>query len=105
MSTKTRRQQLEEMLTLEPNDAFLRYGLAMELKSAGDDEGAVRAFEELFRVDPNYVPGYMQAGQALTRLGRVDAARAMFERGCVVAQKNNDLHALEEMRGFMANLE
>ena len=32
------------MLVDFPNDAFLRYGLAMEYVSAGDDGGAVRCF-------------------------------------------------------------
>jgi hypothetical protein len=30
MATKSRREQLEEMLADDPDDAFVRYGLAME---------------------------------------------------------------------------
>src|SRR6202023_699921 len=67
MSEKSRKQQIEEMLVAEPTDPFLRYGLAMEYMSQGDDEGAVRCFRELFAVAPDYVPAYLQIGQALIR--------------------------------------
>ncbi len=50
MTAKNRRQQLQEMLAGEPNDSFLRYGLAMEFVSEGNDEEAVRCFQELFSV-------------------------------------------------------
>ena len=78
MTAKTRKQQLQEMLAEEPNDSFLRYGLAMEYVSEGNDEEAVQCFHDLTAVAPEYVPAYLQAGQALVRLGRTDQARAMF---------------------------
>jgi Flp pilus assembly protein TadD len=105
MSTKSRKQQLQEMLAEEPNDPFLRYGLAMEFVSEGNDEEAVRCFHELTAAAPDYVPAYHQAGQALVRLGRTDQARALFDRGIVAARKQGDVHAAEEMAGFLANLE
>ena len=76
MAAKSRRQRLEEMLALDPNDAFLRYGLAMDYAGGGDDESAAKQFAELLRTAPDYVPGYLQAGQVLARLGRDDEARS-----------------------------
>ena len=102
---KTRREQIEEMLATDPNDSFLRYGLAMEYVSARDDEGALQRFGELFAVAPTYVPGYLQAGQALVRLGRTNEAAAMFRDGIAVARQRGDLHALGEMEGMLAELE
>lgn len=104
MTGKTRKQQIEEMLAEDPNDPFLRYGLAMEYVSAGQDEEAVRCFEELLRATPDYVPGYMQAGRTLARLDRVNEARAIFQAGIAAARTANDLHAAEEMAGFMEGL-
>ena len=72
MMAKTRRQQLQEMLAEEPNDPFLRYGLAMEFISEGNDQEAVRCFDDLFTIAPEYVPGYLQAGQAFVRLERLE---------------------------------
>jgi Flp pilus assembly protein TadD len=105
MAGKTRKEQLEEMLAEDPNDPFLRYGLAMEHVSAGDDEQAVRHFRELLTVDANYVPAYQQAGQALVRLGRPEEARDVLRRGIAVAQKQGNPHAGEEMQGLLASLD
>jgi Flp pilus assembly protein TadD len=88
-----------------PNDPFLRYGLAMEFVSEGNDEEAVRCFHELLTVAPDYVPGYLQAGQALARLGRQEQARAVFTKGIATARQQGDHHSAEEMEGFHANLQ
>lgn len=104
MSAKSRKQQLQEMLAEEPNDPFLRYGLAMEFVSEGNDEEAVRCFQELLRIAPDYVPAYLQAGQALVRLEQVEQARALFSEGIATARKQGEQHAAEEMQGFLANL-
>jgi thioredoxin-like negative regulator of GroEL len=104
MGDKTRKQQIEELLRDDPGDAFLRYGLAMEHVSAGDDAEAVRCFGELLAVSPGYVPGFLQAGQALIRLGRTEEARDLLARGIAAARKQNDLHAAEEMQDFLAGL-
>jgi Flp pilus assembly protein TadD len=105
MTGKSRKQQLEEMLAEDPHDPFLRYGLAMEHVGAGQDEEAVRCFRELLQTSPDYVPGYMQAGRALARLNRLEEARAIFQSGIAAAQQQGDLHAAEEMAGFLEGLE
>jgi Flp pilus assembly protein TadD len=100
-----RKQQLQEMLTEEPKDPFLRYGLAMEFVSEGNDEEAVRQFRDLFAIAPDYMPAYQQAGQALVRLGRPLEAREALERGIAVARQQGDLHAAEEMQGLRDSLD
>jgi cytochrome c-type biogenesis protein CcmH/NrfG len=105
MSGKTRKQQIEEMLAEDPNDPFLRYGLAMEHVSLGDDEAAVHCFQDLLAVDPAYVPALMQVSQALIRLGRLAEARSQLNRGVAVARQQGNEHAAEEMQGFLAGLD
>jgi predicted Zn-dependent protease len=105
MTAKSRREQLEAMLADEPNDPELRYMLAMEYASAGDDEGAARRFEELLQVAPDYPPGYHQAGRTLVRLNRLAAARDVLQRGVVVAQQRGDFHAAGEMQGLLDTLD
>lgn len=97
----TRKQQLEEMLAHEPNDAELRYMLAMEHVSAGDDAGAVSCFQEIFTRAPDYPPAYHQAGRALQRLGRLPEARDVLTRGIGVALKSGDQHAAGEMQELL----
>lgn len=103
--SKSRMEQIVAMLADEPNDPELHYMLAMEHVSANDDPGAVRCFEELFQRAPDYVAGYHMAGRTLARLGRLDEARAVLQRGIPVAQKKNDMHAAGEMQEFLASLE
>lgn len=105
MSSKSRKEQLEAMLADDPNDPFLRYGVAMEYVSAGDHAEAARRFHELLEVAPDYVPGYLQAGQALLRLDRRDEARDVWQRGVAAARAKGDTHAADEMQGFLANLD
>ena len=101
----TRKEQLEAMLAEEPRDAELRYMLAMEYLSEGDDEGALRCFYELFDLAPDYPPAYHMAGRVLHRLGRLEEAREVLSRGIPVAAKRHDTHAVGEMQELMDNLE
>jgi Tfp pilus assembly protein PilF len=104
MAGKSRKEQLEEMLAEEPHDPFLRYGLAMEHVSAGDDATAARHFRELIAATPDYVPAYMQGGQALARSGQAAAARELWQQGVAVARQKGDSHAADEMTGMIENL-
>ena len=72
---KSRKEQIEDMLVDEPNDPFLRYGLAMEHASEGDEEAGARLLLELIQGRPDYVPAYLQAGQLLARLDRPRVAK------------------------------
>jgi Flp pilus assembly protein TadD len=101
----TRLQQFEAMLADEPNDPELRYALAMEHVSMGDDAGAVRRFEEMFERTPDYPHAYHQAGRTLERLGRLPEARAVLTRGIAVAQKVGDPHAAGEMQELLQMLD
>ena len=101
----TRKEQLEAMLADEPGDAELRYMLAMEHLSEGDEEGALRHFFELFDRAPDYPPAYHMAARTLQRLDRFEEAREVLGRGIPVAQKRGDLHAAAEMQELLDNLD
>lgn len=105
MPARSRKEQLEAMLAEEPNDPFLRYGLAMEHVSGGDDRTAVECFRDLLAVAADYVPAYLQGGQALARLNRPAEARELWTRGVAVARQKGDAHAADEMSGMIATLE
>jgi tetratricopeptide (TPR) repeat protein len=97
--------RIEAMLQDAPDDAELRYMLAMEHASAGDDAAAVRCFEDLMARFPDYPPGYHMAGRALVRLGRIADAREVLERGIPAALRKNDQHAAGEMQELLNTLE
>lgn len=106
MAGKTRREQFEEMLKNDPDDdGFLRYAIAMEHLSAGNETEALESFRTLLKAKPDYVPAYLQLGQLLNRLGDDEDARAVFRRGIAIAQQKGDQHAAGEMTNFLAALE
>ena len=67
---KTRRQMLEEFVAKKPDDAFSRYGLAMECMNGGDTGAADEHFRELLRRNADYVPAYLMYAQMLSREAR-----------------------------------
>ena len=109
--TKTPRMtQIEAMLADDPDDAFLRYGLAMEHASAGDDATCAAVLRELIdrSAAAPYIPAYLQAGQALARLDRIAEACAVLREGIDAAGRAatpDALHARGEMQGLLASIE
>jgi thioredoxin-like negative regulator of GroEL len=100
----SRKEQLEAMLADDPDDALARYMLAMEHVSAGDQARAVEVFRETIARSPDYVPAYLQLGQALVRLGQTGEARSVWQRGVTEAQKQRNDHAAGEMQGMIEML-
>lgn len=107
MARTPRMEQIEALLAEDPDDAFLRYGLAMEHMGQGDDETAVAVLRELIArtAEAPYVPAFLMAGQALIRLGREADAAAVLRHGIDAARRAGDTHALGEMQGFLATIE
>jgi Flp pilus assembly protein TadD len=105
MGRMTRKEQIEAMLRETPDDPFLHYGLAMEFVSAGNDAAAIERFRTLLAIDADYVPAYLQAGQALVRTGRQEEARNTLMEGIKAAKRKGDDHALGEMQGFLDGLD
>ncbi|MBY0585751.1 tetratricopeptide repeat protein [bacterium] len=100
----TRREKLQLMLKDNPQDAFLAYGLAIEILKEGDSAGAIEQFEKVIADHPDYQAAYFQLGQSLANLGRVDDARRTVEAGLLAARRIGDDHAAAEMEGFLLTL-
>jgi predicted Zn-dependent protease len=101
---KTRRQMLEEFVAAKPQDAFARYGLAMECANSGDAAAADEQFKALLGAHPDYVAAYFQYGQFLARVGRSADARATLTSGIATARRTGDDHARSEMEVALAEL-
>lgn len=92
------------MLAESPDDVFLHYSLAMELRKSGEVEQGREAFAKVREIDPDYVPAYFQEGQLLAEADQRDAAAEILKQGIAVAQRVGDDHALGEMREFLETL-
>src|SRR5215475_8049191 len=102
---KTRRQMLEAFVANKPDDAFSRYGLAMECMNSGDPSAADQQFRELLTRNADYVPAYLMYAQLLSRETRIDEARRVLEVGISQASLKGDQHARSEMESLLAELE
>ena len=95
---------LNEILADNPNDAFARYGLAMEYAKTGDVDRALQAFQELLATNPDYTAGYFMAAQTLARADRVEEAKRMLSDGIASARRTGNAHAQSEMSAMLDEL-
>jgi tetratricopeptide (TPR) repeat protein len=95
---------LNEILTQNPNDAFARYGLAMEYSKTGEVERALEEFQKLLTVTPDYTAAYFMAAQTLARENRIEEAKKMLADGIASAKRTNNAHAQSEMEAMLAEL-
>jgi predicted Zn-dependent protease len=99
--SNTRLETLKTLSAQNPQDNFLRYGLAMEYRNSGDLDSAMREFQALMDTAPDYCATYFHAGQTLERLGRADDARAVYVKGIDATTRQGDLHARSELQGAL----
>jgi len=97
----TRLEALKNMVTQNPSDSFLRYGLAMEYRNAGDLEAAISEFRSLIASNPDYAAAYQHGAQVLTHLGRTEEARALYREGIEAAARKGNRHARDEMQAAL----
>jgi hypothetical protein len=100
----SRRERIEAMLADEPGDQFLRYSLAMELDKESQHDQSVALLRALAADAQPYVPAFFMGGQQLTRLGRIEEARAILRDGIEEARRQGNAHAAGEMSEFLAGL-
>jgi predicted Zn-dependent protease len=95
---------LSEILSQSPNDAFARYGLAMEYSKSGNAEQAMVEFAKLLTAHPDYTAGYFMAAQTLVAANRKDEARKMLVEGISSAVRTGNSHAQSEMTALLDEL-
>jgi tetratricopeptide (TPR) repeat protein len=95
---------LKQAVEQNPNDAFARYGLAMEYSNGGQVENALAEFARLLEAHPDYTPGYFMAAQALAREDRIAEARKMLQDGIASAERTRNMHARSEMEAMLQEL-
>ena len=95
---------LNEILELDPANAFARYGLAMALIAQGNSDAALTQFATLIAHHPDYVPAYQMSAQTLAKLGRTAEALARLDLGLAAAQRTGNAHAASEMQALRDDL-
>ena len=96
---------LKDILEQSPDDAFARYGLALEYANTGQTEDAMREFKIIMERTPDYVPAYQMGAQTLMTAGRGDEARTLLETGIACATRLGNSHARSEMEMMLQDLD
>lgn len=106
MSEKSRKRiMLEQSLTEDPADPFLRYGLAVLCLREGDVEEGRQRLLALIAEDPEkQVAAYQQLGQSYAESGEAEAARRILGAGIRSARACGNSHAAAEMEQILQSL-
>ncbi len=97
-------QTLKAMLAEDPENRFARYGLAMEYKNSGQMHTAVQEFRALLASDPNYAAAYFHGGQTLEKMGLLEEARDLYQRGVEATDRTGDAHTRSELQAALEML-
>ncbi len=92
---------LRNMLAQNPSDSFARYGLAMEFANTGDLQQAIVEYRTLLEHNADYAAAYFHGGQALEKLGRIDEARDMYQKGIDTTARTGDQHTRSELQAAL----
>ena len=90
------------MLQARPQDARLRFGLAVEYEKAGRVEDAVRELESYLEYTEDQGNAWGRLGALLRRLGRADDARAAYRKGIEQALKHGHPSMAAELEAALA---
>jgi predicted Zn-dependent protease len=100
-----RRRMLEQSLSEDPGDTFLRYGLAVQCLRDGDlEEGRARLRDLIADHPDDQVAAYQQLGQSYAETCDQAAAIATLRTGIAKAQARGDWHAAAEMEQLLDSL-
>ena len=103
--TIDRLSQLEELLREDPNDPFLKYGIALEYAKLGNLAEAILRIENLISEKPDYLGAYYQLGQYYEAVKNFDSAKKIYEKGILLAKEKKNMKTLNELREALQQLE
>lgn len=91
-------EQLQNMLELQPNDAFLLHALALENVKVEQWQTARNHWETLLATQPSYVGAYYHLAKLYELLGERTLADDTYQKGMQVAKQAKDNHAYNELQ-------
>lgn len=102
---KKRLEQLKKMLAEDPNDGFIRFAIAMEYKNLDMLDKAIKEFNDLKKLDPEYVGLYYHLAACYSEVEDFDNAIIIYNEGIIIAENQKDQHAKAELMNAKVNLE
>jgi len=100
-----RLNQLLEMYDENVTDSFLLFALAKEYEKEDHLDKALEFYLDLKNKDKDYIGLYYHLAHLYEKLDDPDIALNIFNEGIELANKQNDMHALSELKNAKMNLE
>ena len=100
-------ERLTSLLELQkksPKDPFFKYAIALEYISLNKSELALNLFEELFNLNPDFLPNYYQYAKLLEE-NKPDRSKNIYAKGIKLALKTNDIKTMNELQAALNILE
>jgi thioredoxin-like negative regulator of GroEL len=102
--TRSRRQQIEELLADDPEDQFLRYSLALEWQKEGESARSLELLQGLMADQQPYGAAFFMAAKQLVASRRIAEARDVLRAGIDLARSTGDQHMASEMSEYLTTL-
>lgn len=103
--TTSRIDALKRMLERNPNDARIRFGLAMEYERLGRWEDMIGELRLYLASADDEGNAWGRLGRALGELGRDDEARAAYHRGVDAAHRHGHPSMAAELEDALEKLD
>ena len=100
--TVSRIEVFEKMLTTDPENTSVLFGLAKEYEKAGNDEKLIEILNRYLQVSDDEGNAFGMLAAAYERTGQRDKAREAYERGVETAQRHGHPGMAEEYRMTLA---
>ena len=100
---EARIEVLKKYISEEPNDPFNHYALACEYLGS-NEERALILLKKVAKGFPEYLPTYYHLAQTLIEFEEEEEALSVFEKGIKLAEKQQNMKALRELKSALQNL-
>jgi tetratricopeptide (TPR) repeat protein len=100
----TRLTSLFEMLEQTPNDPFLIYAIGLEMQK-DNPQRTIELWEGIMEDFEDYLPVYYSLGKLYEDFEEIDLAKNVYERGILVAKKQENHKILKELQTALMNVD
>jgi len=102
---KTRLEELQSMLSEDPNDIFVHYAVGLELFKNGAIEEAIATMNALIEAHADYIPAYFRLGQWYAEQDDILKAKEILSKALDLSKIQNDTKAAQEIRELLLFIE
>jgi tetratricopeptide (TPR) repeat protein len=100
-----RLNELRQLEKEEPNDPFILYAIGLELYKVDSFEAGEKQLLKIATLHSDYCPVFFKLGQWYAEDNREEEALIYFNKALVIAKKENDLKAVNEIKEAIFMLE